>query len=275
MSRPIVIAITVVLLWSTHLLRRAEAQDFRVYTSVTDIGSDGAGRRVVARSLTLFHAGRAYDHMDEIGELVIFEPIHERFILIRDYTATVVTYEELRQLLDVATRSADRYVAELANRTDADSRRACAQLQFQLRPQFDVSFDAGSRQLTLTGSEQRYVARGETANATVVAQYLEYADWAARLNSVLHSRATFPGPREGLNRALRDQNLLPLSVLLQSGAAGEVNLRANHEFRWQLQAIDKDLIHQWERLRESPQMRWVSFREYQQRLLATTNRESR
>ena len=275
MSRPTALAIAVVLLCSTQLLRGAAAQDFRVYTSVTDIGSDGSGRRVVARSLTLFHAGRAYDHMDEIGELVIFEPIHERFILIRDYTATIVTYEELRQLLDVATRAADRYVAELATRTDADSRRACAQLQFQLRPQFDVSYDAATRQLTLTGTEQRYLVRGDTGNPTVVAQYLEYADWAARLNTVLHSRASFPAPREGLNRALRDQNLLPTSVLLQGKTATELNLRANHEFRWQLQPIDKDLIHQWERLRESPQMRWVSFREYQQRLLATANREGR
>jgi hypothetical protein len=272
-------AVLLPLVWlicSTQLARTTRAQDFRVYTAVTEISPDATVRRVVARSLTLFHSGRVYDHMEQLGELVVFEPIHERFTLIRDHTAATVTFEELRQYLDVATRSAEACAAELRASRDPASARLGLHLQFQLQPEFEVQFDPATRRLRLRGSELLYEVRTDTAaNSVVLAQYLAYADWAARLNSVLHSQGVFPAPREVLNRTLRERELLPVSVTLQTRPPAGPTLRADHEFRWQLQPIDKDQIHQWERLRQSDRLQWVTFREYQQRLLASAGRNSR
>ena len=251
-------------------------QDFRVYTAVTEIGSDAASRRVVARSLTLFHAGRVYDHMEELGELVIFEPLQDRFILVKDRTATVVAFSELRQMLDVATGAAREYSARLAVSREPEAERLRAQLLFQLQPEFEVRFDPATRRLRLEGVELRYEVRGESVGSPeLLERYLAWADWTARLNTVLRSQGTFPGSRETLNRSLREHQLLPVSVTLQSRRAGDHHLRADHEFRWQLQPIDKDQIHQWERLQDSNRVQWVSFREYQQRLLMASHRSAR
>ena len=250
-----------------------EAQDFRVYTAVTQMGPDAASQRVVARSLTLFHAGRVYDHMEEVGELVIFEPVRDRFILIRDHVGTEVSLDELRTMLGSAKVAARRYALDLQTHSDTDARKASAQLLFQLEPEFTNTVDDEARSLQLVGSELRYRVQGaEPPAADLLQSYVTYANWAARLNAVLHSQGTFPGPRESLNAALLEHQVLPVSVTLEARDPRDLHLRADHEYRWGLQAIDRDLIHRWEQLRESDRMQWVSFREYQHRLLAAAER---
>lgn len=254
----------------------AAAQDFRVYTAVTEIGPDQASRHVVARSLTLFHAGRVYDHMEDVGELVIFEPVQDRFYLIRDHVAAEVTLDELRNMLAAATSAAEQYAGELQRRGDPEALKARSQLLFQLQPQFQTQADPATAQLRLIGTEFTYRVQGAVPDAPEhLAAYVRYADWTARLNAVLHSQGTFPGPREALNRALAEHQLLPVSVTLQARDSRDLHLQADHEFRWQLQPIDRDLIHQWEQLRQSDRMQWVSFREYQHKLLAAADRGGR
>jgi hypothetical protein len=257
-------------------INTAQAQEFRVYTSVTEFGPDNAARRVVARSLTLFHAGKVYDHMEEVGELVIFEPVDDRFLLIRDRLGTEVSLDELRKMLAAATTAAEQYAVELQQRSDPETLKARAQLSFQLRPQFIVQADPAARRLDLQGTEFSYSVRGgKFAASELLAAYVQYADWTARLNTVLHSQGTFPGPRESLNRALVEHQILPVSVSLQARDPHDLHLQADHEFRWQLQPIDRELIHQWEQLRQSDELRWVSFREYQHKLLAATRNSGR
>jgi hypothetical protein len=74
---------------------------------------------------------------------------------------------------------------------------------------------------------------------------------------------------------LREHAVLPVSVELVSTTDRPVRLRANHKFQWELQSADKQHIHQWERLLESKQIRWVSFHEYQERLLADVARRAK
>lgn len=260
-------------LWGASV---ATAQEFRVYTSVSEIGPNAESRRVVARSLTLFHAGRVYDHMEEVGELVIFEPVQDRFVLIRDQLATEVSLDELRSMLETARTAAERYAGTLHSRGGAEAAKTCAQLEFQLHPQFTERADPASHRLTLDGGEFRYEVAGSAMTAPdVLATYVEYANWTARMNAVLHSQGTFPGPREALNAALLKHQWLPVAVTLQARDPRDLHLRAEHEFRWQLQPIDRDLIHQWEQLRQSDRMQWVSFREYQHKLLAAAEKSNR
>lgn len=250
----------------------ARAQEFRVYTAVSEMNPRAASR-VIARSLTLFHAGSVYDHMEELGELVIFEPIHDRFVIIRDYTAATIPLAELRRMLEEAEGEAGVYLADLKTKPGVEAQRAARQIAFQLRPDFVPEFDSPARRLTLPGAELKYDVRTDAApSATVLQQYLTYADWTARLNAVLHAQAMFPEPRIALNDALRQRGQLPVSVTLTSHDPRERQLRADHEYRWKLQTIDKDLIDQWERLRASDRIQWVSFQEYQRRLVTAARR---
>jgi hypothetical protein len=46
-----------------------------------------------------------------------------------------------------------------------------------------------------------------------------------------------------------------------------MHLKAEHRYVWDLQQSDRTLINKWERLLDSDQIRWLSFREYQHTLL--------
>jgi hypothetical protein len=247
----------------------AAAQDMSVYTTVSLVGRSAARPQVVARPLTLFHAGKVYDYMEDIGEVVIFEPIHNRFVVLGpNYLAARVDQAELEQFLKVAEIEAHNYLRELQSSRDRKQARLAALLEFQLAPQFEERSDP--TRLRLTAPLMSYDVRtARLAAPQLTEQYLTYADWAARLNFVLHPQATYPGPRLRLNASLRQKGLLPTTVELTSRADGDARvLRAEHRFEFDLQANDKTLINKWERLLESDLVQWVGFHEYQQRLIA-------
>jgi len=251
---------------------QALSQDMTVYTTLSVTGEDGTAQ-TVGRSLTLFHAGKVYDFMEDAGELVVLEEQAGQFIILNgNYTATRVEFDELNQFLQVADSETSSYITELESQTDASARQAHAWLQFQLKPQFQDESGA-SALIKLSSPLMRYDV--ETAGASDpqrIEQYLTYADWAARLNFVLHPGSTFPAPRLALNAALRQRSVMPVSVTLTNRSADPFTLRADHKYQWELQPAEKSHIHKWERLLESKQLRWVSFHEYQQRLLAEAQR---
>ena len=246
------------------------AQDMTVYTTVSHVGDKPQQTRVVSHSLTIFHAGKVYDHVEEAGEVVVLEPVHDRFVIMNaNYLAARVEFSELQQLLKVAQFEAEKYLQEMSVKTDRRSRSLAAALEFQLQPAFKEHFEPTLNRLQLTAPTLDYdvkTARLETPQ--LVAQYLTYADWAARFNYVLHPSAMFPSPRLELNARLREKALVPTQVNVRSRADKEVHLRAEHRFDFKLQSSDKALINKWERLFESDQVRWVSLHEYQQQTYA-------
>ncbi|WP_437203670.1 hypothetical protein [Planctomicrobium sp. SH664] len=246
------------------------AQDMRVYTRVTDLSRGPEQSRILSNSLTLFHAGKVYDYMDEVGEVVIFEPMHHRFIVIsRDLTATEVSFSELNQFLETAQIESQKYIEELAARQDAAATKIAASIRFQLQPEFHEAFDAAQNRLSLNGGALNYGVKTANVNRPdCVANYLHYADWAARLNYVLHPHSTYPAARIKLNTAMRDRALLPVQVDLSLHLNEPIRLRADHTFAWEFQSADRRHINHWEQKLQSKEVRWVSFHEYQQRLLA-------
>lgn len=245
----------------------AAAEDMSVYTTVSRVEDDTPV--VVARSLTLFHAGKVYDYMEEIGEVVILEPIHNRFVILNsNYLAARVDFGELRQYLQVGRHEAELYLQELAAKNDRRSRHAAAALEFQLTPEFEETYEPTLQRLSLTSPSMSYQVRTARVDGSHrVEQYLTYADWAQRLNYVLHPHASFPAPRLALNESLRQKGLIPTRVDLVTRLDGELHLRAEHRFSWELLPEDKAHINKWERLMESEQVRWVSFPEYQDRVI--------
>ncbi len=252
---------------------RCDAQDMRVYTSVTDVSSANSAPQVLSHSLTLFHAGKAYDYMEEVGEVVIFEPMHSRFIILgKNYSATKVTFSELNHFLESARRQSDKYIMELTEKGDAASLKAAAAVRFQLSPELDREFLSEQNLLSVKGGHLSYLVECSTADAPqAVTNYLEYADWFSRLNYVLHPHSAYPEARLQVNAALREKNMLPVKVELNVVSEHAMHLRAEHSYSWKFQSVDRKHISHWEQTLESDKVQWMTFHQYQEKLLV--NRE--
>ena len=241
----------------------AAAQDFRVYTTIRETGSDA----VLSRSQTLFHAGRSYDHIEAVGEVVIGDPAHRRFTILRGgHVGTRVTFDEVNQLCRAGARETRAYATQLVEAGEDPA--AAEALVFQLNPDF-VETSADER-LTLAAKAWRYdVATAAPPSPGFAAAYLDYADRAASLNYVLHPQSFHPAPRRALNDRLRGDGGLPTRVDLRVLMGRPVELTAEHRYEWTLHPYDRTQIQNWTRLAESADVEWVSFREFQSRAVAS------
>ncbi|MBX3437882.1 MAG: hypothetical protein KF861_10360 [Planctomycetaceae bacterium] len=257
----------------------ASAQDLRVLTNVSVQHPQEGRWRPLTRSLTLFHGGKVYDRVDEVGEVVIHEPSESQFVILSltgNKMATRVRYEEVLQLLDVTRTETKKYMEELSSTPRGNNRNVIQALAFQLDPQFTESFDAKSGRLQLASEFVNYgVETASIKNVGVVEQYLDWASWTARLNFVLHPQAMTPESRLQLNQALRTRDRLPTEVDLTLTISGKTRLKAEHSFEWSLRTLDRTLIANWEAERSASDLRWVDLPEYQRTLVTTTNRRPR
>ena len=261
----------------TSLAATASAQEMRVYTTVRDLSALAANEPaerapVISRSLTLFHAGKVYDYVDAAKEVTVFEPSHHRFTLLneRRRTVTNVAQDEVRQYLGLVEQEAWKRLEAANEQTTASQIRSLTWLKFQLKPEFDVSFDAAKSTVKMFDHSCRYSAEGQAAPSRgVVETYLRFADATAELNSVLHPRAPLPRPRLQLNDELRRRELLPIIVELRANLEPPLHLQARHEWTWKFQSTDRQLISGWETQLKDATQRRVSFRQYQQESLTT------
>ena len=257
----------VAMLWllQTVLVLPATAQDMRVYTSVSDV-TQASAPRTLSHSLTLFHAGKVYDYMKETGEVVIFEPVHHRFVILnKDFIATEVPFAELNHFLESARTESMNYISKLDPSENANAARLSSLVKFQLSPVFQEQENKESQLLQLTSEHLNYSVKTAKIESTqFVRQYLDYTDWAARLNFALRPNSTFPEARLKLNESLRRMEVLPTQVDLQLQKSDPVRLRAEHQYAWEFLAVDRSHISQWERALHSDRVRWVPFQEYQQ-----------
>ena len=235
--------------------RVCRSQDMHVNTTVYNQQAEPP--EVRSRSLSLFHGGKTYDFIDEVGEVVIFEAASKRFTLLntRQMKAATVLCEELNGQLKVARE------------TIQNDQALWNQLKFQLNPRFTEDRKEDGL-LTLQGDAMRYrVKFTPIESKDKVQAYLNYADWACRLNYVLHPGKLYPEPRLALNNALRKVQALPTEVELIADIGERIHLRAEHKIYMNLNDKDRDLIHQWEKLLASKDLKHVTFQEYQKALL--------
>ena len=246
------------------------AQEMRVRTTISRMEDEGQWRPF-AYSLTLFHAGKVYDYMEDVGEVVIYEPMNDRFILLDgNYRVAELTITELNQFLKSSEAESQKYLEKLAQDGSDQARKEVDTLKFSLHPKFDERFDAKDQRLRMSSDQMDYVVKtGSTPNPEQAMKYLAYADWAARLNHILHPKAMLPEPRLVVNSTLRNRKRIPLTVDLRMRNEGGLRLQAEHQFSWELQAIDKRHITQWENRISSKEAVKVSFRDYQRKLVTT------
>ena len=272
-----VIATSIFCLWATE----AMAQDLRIFTAVYDCSGEDAGKKlpVISRSVTLFHAGRAYDYVDAAGEVVLFEPTERRFRLLNigQSLTTTIAFDELRQLLKVARLETENYAKELASRSSRDP-KSFEFVQFQLMPRFEEKFDHKTGLLSLTSPALTYQAQTEATNRPeLVEAYLNYADWTGQLNYLLHPGPLLPDCRLNLNQALRAHGTFATTVELRTQMPGIRHLRAQHTLHWELDDRDREHIQRWESLLKGESLKTVSLQEYQRTILAarSTSTETR
>ncbi len=266
------VALAIVLSVSTR--GAARAQDLRVYTTVRSLTDKRPNPPVLAESLTLFHAGRVYDYMENVGEVVIFEPLENKFtILGPDYIGTTVTFAEIQQFLGKSRTEAERVLDEA--KLDPSSRRLAAALRAQFSPTFKEHVRADS--IKLTGESLIYdITTAPAPKDAAWEKYLDYTDWAARLNFVLHPKSLYPDARLEANNALRKARRLPLTVDLAGRLDDrELHLRAEHRYGWELQSIDRQFIDQWNTRRDAKDVKWVAFHEYQSLLVSRKTASAR
>ncbi len=265
-KRWIAIAFTVAALLGTE--SRGLANGFRVYTKVYDmqVPTDDSQPQVVGRSLTLFHAGKSYDYIKAAGEVIIFDPANDQFIVLntRNAVATTVDFDVVRVMLKERIAQMEHLINELEVSRADNAELVKNALRGQLAPNFQRAFDQDTGELSLRSPYCRYNVNCVTINdAAVVETYLQYADWTARLNCLLNPRAMFPEPRLELNESLRKLKRLPTSVELVARDEQTIHLKAEHKIGWKLESHDRILIHAWESMLKDKQTEFKTFREYQ------------
>lgn len=259
------------------LADRGVAQEFRVYTQVRSLN---ASTQPVSRSLTMWHAGKVYDVIYQAGEVTILEPAQRRCSILNSNKRlmTTVDFDELKHLLQVAEDRLSQRVQELDAKTNA-SRDLVETLRFQVRPRFAAEMTvigANQKRLSLESKPLSYEVLGQSGlPAEVVEAYLNYADWACRLNFVLHPQPVFPTARLELNQQLRKAGLFPLQVALRAKLDQPLNLQAVHALTWSLDTRDRESIHRWESLLRDPKLQKVSLTEYQRLALGQTVAKAR
>jgi hypothetical protein len=250
---------------------RATAQDFHVETTLFAVGRSEP--KELMRSITLFHAGRTYDFIPDLGELIIFDPSHGQFALVstRQRKMTEVHIDEINRMLGIARQTLNDRLQRIQADPKADQ-NTVEQILFQFNPQFDkqvVQTNAGP-QIDLRSKFFNYQVLGATApTPTHALTYLNYADWICRLNYVLNPGGILPDQRLALDAALREANLVPIEVnfLFTSGEAPSI--RALHRIYWELNDRDRELVRQWDSLRAQGSLKHVSFLDYQRALVAS------
>jgi hypothetical protein len=249
-------------------IRPACGQEFRVYTRVAQSAPGETtvdNRAPIARSTTLFHAGKAYDYLDSSGEITVFEPTHDRFLLVSPARRerTTLTFSELENRLHQASARAEKFLKEVSAGGHSDVADVAALVETQLRPNLRETLSADGKVLRLDSPVMSYQATlAPSPDSALVTAYARYVDWTARLNFVLHPRSNPPATRLLLNAALVRHSAFPMTVRLELHQKPSLVREATHQFEWKLTSTDRRQIQQWEQSLADPAFKTVAFDDF-------------
>lgn len=196
------------------------------------------GTEPVARSLTIFRDGLAWDFLDgpEPGqpvEIILHDPARERVVVIDAARNVKTEIDRLRlerlsvSLAAWARRSDDRLVRWAGG------------------PGFDEGCREQDHSLELTGPRARYLVDFVAAPSVDAAEtYRQFADTALLLKALLHPGGIPPFPRLAINKRIAAAGGIPESVTLEIdtrtallGGRSQV-LRSVHKVHPRLLAAD-------------------------------------
>lgn len=211
----------------------------------------GDGDEPIARSLTIFSDGVAWDFLNstrasagadrgddvqgvEEGEIVLHDPRRKRIVLIdpgRNVRTEIesVTLDRLAASLEAWSRTADEPTVRWAGGAD---------LAASIEQKDDHS-------LVIDGPRIRYEVAYETAPSTAAAEtYRRFADTAILLKALVQPGGLPPFPRMAINRRIAATAAIPVEVTLRVGGGqgglgfSTATLRSTH--RVHPRVLDED-----------------------------------
>lgn len=196
------------------------------------------GTEPVARSLTIFRDGLAWDFLDgpapgQPVEIILHDPARERVVVIDAARNVKTEIDSLRlerlsvSLAAWARRSDDRLVRWAGG------------------PAFDEGCRKEDHTLELSGPRARYIVEFDAAPAPDAAEtYQHFADTALLLKALLHPGGIPPFPRLAINKQIAAAGGIPKSVTLELDTRGTLLgsrpqvLRSVHKVHPRLLAAD-------------------------------------
>jgi len=196
------------------------------------------GTEPVARSLTIFRDGLAWDFLDgpepgQAVEIVLHDPARERVVVIDAARNVKTEIDSLRlERLSVS-------LAAWARRSDDKLVRWAG------GPAFDQGCRVEDQSLELDGPRARYAVEFAAAPAPGAAEtYRQFADTALLLKALLHPGGIPPFPRLAINKRIAAAGGIPESVTLEIDTRGVLlggrpqTLRSVHKVHPRLLATD-------------------------------------
>jgi len=196
------------------------------------------GTEPVAKSLTIFRDGLAWDFLDgpEPGgavEIVLHDPSRDRVVIIDPHRNVKTEIDSLRlERLSVS-------LAAWARRSDDKLVRWAG------GPTFGEGCRKEERSLELSGPRARYVVEFAEAPAPDAAEtYRRFADTALLLKALLHPGGIPPFPRLAINKQIAADGGIPETVTLEIDTRGALLggrsqvLRSVHKVHPRLLASD-------------------------------------
>ncbi len=245
------------------------AQEFSIYTRVYEESDGKVAKNPICRSHTILHANRGYDFISELGQVTISDFGSRRVTVLHGSRklATSFSFEDLEQQIEKAHQSAEKFLKEPIQQTGFNTELASDFIRFQLQPEFQEVYDSDRKYLTLTSDILTYEAScAPPPAAKTLDTYLRFTDWTAQVNYVLISQAMLPGPRLQLNRVLKSKEVLPVQIVLTMHIGRGVKLRAEHQYQWELEKTERQMIHDWDTQLENSSTKFVSLKEFQEKL---------
>ena len=230
----------------------AEADKNR-FVVETQVNLPGHEKAPLVRTTTLYVEGMAYD-------------------IVHGNPAEIARFDFGNQLVDLASRARRMRTQlpfdelrrfEAALRARAQARAGLG--AFLASPNFAQEYDAQQKTLWLTSPWLSYEAQVTDADAEVLEQITLFADWSARLNSMLNPTASPMPARLELNRALRQQNWRAVRITRRGEARAQTlgAIQSRHRLRpWR--ESDTELIVEIQNdLKNFPAVSFSEFRAVQ------------
>lgn len=206
-----------------------------------------AGDKPVARTVTLFHEGVAWDFLEtpatptvkgeppvmKLVEIVLHDPVRERVVII-DPVRRVKT--------EISTVQLERLASSLAKwARESDDRL----VRWAGGPDFTEGFREDDDTIELAGPRARYAVKRVAASSPDQAEsYRRFADTAILLKALMQPGGMPPFPRLAINRELAKAGSIPTEVTLEIeprgvSFGGPTRMRGLHHTHPRL--LDEDL----------------------------------
>lgn len=250
--------------------RHLQGQEFSIYTQVFREGDEKNDRQLACRSHTLLHANRGYDYIAELGQVTITDFGSKKITVLHGSRkiATTFSFDELQRQIDHANDQAELFLEKPVRQVGYNTELATEFIRFQLHPEFEETFDPAKKRLTLKSDVMTYEAIcAPPPGVNALETYLKFTDWTAKVNYVLVPLSMLPEPRMKLNEALRSHEVLPIQVLLTMHIGRGVKLKAEHQYQWELEKVERQMIHDWDARLENPATKQVTLKEFREILV--------